>query len=380
MSSAPPCMAIVHEWISARAGSEQVFEAIAKMYPQADLFALSRDPSVEMDFAGRELGTTVLDRRPFRDRRGLTLPLMPLAWWQLGRRDYDIVISSHHAFAASNRLTRYGHHLAYVYSPARYVWTPELDERGAHPLLRPARRLLKNVDLHAARRLSSVAAISHEVANRVREFWGRDARVIYPAVDTEYFQTKPALIDYPETPDGYLLGLGRWIPYKNHLLTIDIGERLGRPVVIAGSGPLADVLQERARTASVPVLIIERPSRAEVRALYHRASVFLFPTREDFGIVPVEAMASGTPVVAYGHGGAAETVVPGLSGMLVDRHDVDDYAAAVRRADSIDPTECVARSEEFSHARFVAEFSGWVAETLQRPVGGEWSRGRATDR
>ena len=129
--------AIVHEWVSARAGSEKVFEALSGMWPKADLYALSVDPSVPMEFGGRPVRTTILDRPLLRNNRAMTLPLMPLAWQFVGRHIYDTVITSHHAFAGSNALTRPdGRHFVYVHTPARYVWTPELDGRGTSRALR----------------------------------------------------------------------------------------------------------------------------------------------------------------------------------------------------------------------------------------------------
>ena len=126
-------MAVVHEWIASRAGSEKVFERLAQVFPRADLFALSHEPAVPLRVAGRRIRTTVLDNRLTRRRRGVTLPLMPLAWKLRGpRRAYDVVMTSHHAFASSNTLAAHsGVHLCYVHSPARYVWSPELDQRGA---------------------------------------------------------------------------------------------------------------------------------------------------------------------------------------------------------------------------------------------------------
>ncbi|WP_345711320.1 glycosyltransferase, partial [Kineococcus glutinatus] len=325
-----PRVAVVHEWIAARAGAEQVFAALAGAWPGADLYALSAVPGVDLDLQGRRPRTTFLDHPALRDRRGLTLPLMPLAWRALGTPGYDLVVTSHHAFAAANRLTRDGAHLAYVHSPARYVWNPELDGRGSSPALAPARRLLGAVDRRAAARLTAVAANSAEVARRVERCWGRPATVVHPPVDVEFFGARdPGDREPLDLPDGYLLALGRWVPYKEHALVIEVAELLRRPAVIAGSGPLAAALRARAASASVPVTVVEAPDRERVRELHRRAGALVFPAHEDFGIVPVEAMAAGTPVVALGRGGAAETVVDGRTGALVAEHRAAAYAEAV---------------------------------------------------
>ena len=364
-TAAGPRTAVVHEWVAARAGAEQVFEALAGAWPGADLYALSRAPGVPLELGGRPLGTTALDHPLTRDRRAATLPLMPLAWRALGRgrahEGYDLVVTSHHAFAAANRLARPGGvHLAYVHTPARYVWSPELDGRGASPLLVPARRLLAGVDRRAAARLTAVAANSREVAARVERFWGREATVVHPPVDVDRFAPAAGDRDLLDLPAGYLLALGRFVPYKNHALVVDVAERLRRPAVLAGAGPLAPALRERAATASVPVAVVEGPGDEQVRELLRRASALVFPTFEDFGLVPVEAMASGTPVVALARGGAAETVLDGVTGALVADHHPHAYAEAVARAEACSPARCTRRARGFGPQRFREELTAWA--------------------
>jgi glycosyltransferase involved in cell wall biosynthesis len=336
---------------------------LAQTFPDADLFALSVNPEVVFDAGGRAVRTTFLDHPRLRGKRELSLPLMPLAWRLLGRGEYDLVLTSHHAFASSNLLARRGAaHLAYVHTPARYIWTPDLDGRGTSPLLAPARKMLGAVDRRSSRRLTGIAANSGVVAGRIHKYWDRDATVIHPPVDTEYFADGGSEVpDFLDLPAEYVLGLGRWIPYKNHAMVIDVAERLGIPVVIAGSGPLAAELSARAGDAGVPALVVEAPSREQVRELYRRASVLLFPTEEDFGIVPVEAMAAGTPVVAYARGGATETVEDGVSGILVGEHSVSAYADGVQRAQALDRAACVRRAARFGRERFTAEITAWVS-------------------
>ncbi len=359
-------VAIVHEWIAARAGSEQVFEALAGLWPTADLFALTRDRDVVFETGGREVYTTFLDRPSLRNRRELTLPLMPLAWRRLGCRDYDLVITSHHAFATCNRLAGRGRHLAYVHSPARYIWTPELDGRGMSRALMPVRWSLGKLDRAASKRLHGIAVNSNEVASRVEQFWDRGATVIHPPVSVEYFGEYYALSGgsprLKGLPEEYLLGFGRWIPYKNHSVVMEVAKSLDLPVVIAGSGPLAGELRSAAGDYAGRCFVMERPSRAEVRELYQRAATLVFPTQEDFGIVPVEAMAAGTPVVALGVGGATETVVEGVTGALVQEHRVSSYAAAVDRAIGCSPDACREQARKFSLTRFLHQVEAWVCE------------------
>ena len=363
--SSPPKVAIVHEWISSRAGSEKVFEVLASMWPEADLFALSADPRVQMDLNGRSVRTTFLNRAALRDRRSLTLPLMPLAWRLIGRGSYDLVISSHHAFAASNRLaSSRGVNLAYVHTPARYIWTPELDGRGRSPLLVPVRGALKHVDRGYVDRLTGIAANSRAVAARIETFWGREAEVVHPPVDTEFFS--PGLDDVElDLPKQFLLGFGRWIPYKNLETVIRVAEQVGMPAVIAGRGPQKEQLLAMAARAKVPVTVIESPSQEQVRELYRRAAALVFPTNEDFGLIPVEAMACGTPVLALNAGGASETVVDGATGALVDSGDVRAYSDALPRALAATAATCRRRAEEFRTEAFARRVRAWVSASVE---------------
>src|SRR5262245_14571416 len=178
-------VAVVHEWFGATGGSEAVFLQIAGLVPHAERFVLWADP----DVSRRDLRQSWLARTPLRRSKALALPAMPLAWRTLTRQHFDIVVSSSHAFAhtvklRSSRPTRY---LSYVHSPARYVWSPDFDGRGSSRLLTGARRALQRVDVRMSRHVHAYAANSIEVRDRIRRFWGRDAEVIPPPVDTEYF-------------------------------------------------------------------------------------------------------------------------------------------------------------------------------------------------
>jgi glycosyltransferase involved in cell wall biosynthesis len=338
-----------------------VFEALAGMWPKADLYALSVDPGVPMELGGRPVRTTFLDRRRLRDNRAVTLPVMPLAWQLVGRHKYDTVITSHHAFAGSNALTRPdGRHFVYVHTPARYLWTPELDGRGTSRALIPIRAVLKQIDRRSVAGMYSIAANSNAVAGRIEQFWDRSADVIHPPTDTDFFTPGRDDAVTLDVPDNFLLGFGRWIPYKNMDVVIRIAEKAGMPAVIAGRGSEKDRLLALAAAARVPVKIIESPSSDEVRELYRRADALLFPTFEDFGLVPVEAMACGTPVIALNKGGAADTVIDGQTGALVEEHDLELYASALSRALNVSPQQCRNRANRFSLSEFSARISDWI--------------------
>ncbi len=344
---------------------------MARLLPMADLYALSRDPNVEIDLGDRAVYTTFLNASWLRNRRSITLPLMPIAWKCLGKKPYRIVLTSHHALASSNRLaegTPDSRRLLYVHTPARYIWDPWIDGRGGSPLLAPARHLLRGYDRKRARTFSSIAANSREVAGRINHHWGLDCRVIYPPVDIEYFSSEAAALNEdPVVTDtvlnlskAYLLSLGRWIPYKNPGFVISLAEDLGVPAIIAGSGPLGDVLRRRASAARVPVHVIERPTRPNVRSLLQGAKALIFPACEDFGIVPVESMAAGTPVVALAKGGATETVKDGVNGFLVPTLTTAAFGSAIQRLDSISSEACRTSVQQFSRDRFANDLKTWM--------------------
>ena len=352
-------IAVVHEWIAAYAGSEQVFEALAGAFPDADLIALSREPGVELDLAGRGVRTTLLDRATLRNRRSLTLPLMAGAWRSLGAAQYDMVITSHHALAHTNRLGEGGVHLVYVHSPARYIWSPEIDERGASWYLGPMRAALRRVDVAASTRVTAYAANSSAVAERIQRYWGREATVIHPPVRVEFYG-EPA--PTPPTRD-YVLGVGRWIPYKNLHLVIEAADIAGLPVKIAGRGPDKSRIVAAANAATVPVEVIEDPTDLELRELYRNALCLVFPTVEDFGLVPVEAQAAGTPVVAFARGGALDTVIDGGSGVLVDSLDHHELALGIEKAAGISSDVARKNAERFSRAAFTRAIQEWAGST-----------------
>lgn len=350
-------VALVHEWFGATGGSENVFLAIADLLPHARRIVLWADEDVEVDRLG--LRETWLARTPLRRSKALALPLMPLAWRTVGEGRYDVVVSSSHAFAHTVRLgsperTR---HLSYVHSPARYVWSPDFDGRGSGALLSGPRRALQAVDVRLSRHVHAYAANSREVQARIRRYWKRDAVVIHPPVDVDFFGGA----DVSRAPRDYLLGVGRWIPYKNFDLMIEVAAEAGMPLTIAGSGPEEERLRRAAAAAGVPVTFEVRPTRQRLRELYAGARALLFPAHEDFGIIPVEAQACGTPVIGLNSGGLLETVVDGETGFLVGSMRPADHAAAVRRLDALSETRIREHATMFSQQRFAVQMSEWIA-------------------
>lgn len=358
----PAPLALCHEWLSARTGSEKTFEAMAAGFPDADLFALTHDRRADLSFGGRQVTTTLLDRLALlRDRRAVQLPLMPAAWRLVTRRRYEVVVTSSHACAKGFWPARRALHLCYCYTPMRYLWLPSIDSRRQR--CGPAaivERSLRAWDLASVEWVDDFAAISTAVQYRIRRFYGRDARVLPPPVDTAYYTMGIG------RKEGYALSVSRLVPYKRLDVAVRACHRLGIPLVVAGAGPAEGELRSLAAQLRADVVFRIRPSDSELRELYRAAEVLVFPGEEDFGIVSVEAQACGTPVVAFGRGGSVDIVVPG-TGVLVESQDPDAFAEgieALRRA-AIDPYACRRSAERFSSAHFQSRFVGWVMAAAQ---------------
>jgi glycosyltransferase involved in cell wall biosynthesis len=361
---------LVHEWVAQSGGSENVFEAFSEIYPGADLLCLWNDSSGR--FPGRKIDETWLARTPLRRSKVAALPFMPATWRHLEDHDYEWALISSHLFAHHARFggpTSTIPRFVYVHSPARYIWNPDLDQRGSGLALRAASVLLKPWDWRRAQEGARFAANSGFVRERIAKAWQVDSRVIYPPVEVEAIQEvsdwRTELTPAEEAvltalPEGYVLGASRFIPYKRLDLVIDVGVALGRPVVLAGRGPEVQRLRALAAEAAVPVHLVESPSTALLRALYQGTDLFVFPAVEDFGIMPVEAMAAGAPVLAQAVGGTSESVVPGRTGALVTFDDPTELVPAAELAISTRRDDRLEHARNFSRSRFNDEVGRWV--------------------
>lgn len=366
---------VVHEWFAAIGGSENVATAMMETFPGSELFCLWRSSGAALG-AEASVAESVLARRPFRGRKMLSLPFMPLVWRNTSVRSSDaqVALVSSHLFAHHVRLPRQTRKLVYVHTPARYIWEPAFDERGQSPLARVASALLKPLDRRRAQEATEIAANSHFVKERIQRAWGRDARVIYPPVDVAEIRATSdwssalgaddrAILD--ALPSEFILGASRFVTYKRLDVVIKAGEISGIPVVLAGGGPDENRIRGLAAAANVPVTIVARPSTELLRALYQRALLYVFPPVEDFGIMPVEAMAAGTPVLANKLGGASESVIEGKTGALFDPLDETTLAPAIGRALSVDRSRIAGHTLRFSRQRFQDEIREWVTLHVQ---------------
>jgi len=361
--------AIVHEWIERSGGAERVLDEFIATFDEADVFALWNDAPERVPGTVQQ---SWLSRTPLRRHKAAALPIMPAAWRGLrGRGLYKWVLVSSHLFAhhvsfkGQEELPKY----VYTHTPARYIWSPELDKRGASITARAASNLLRPLDRKRAKEATAIAANSQFVRARVEDYWQRDASVIYPPVDTQRIK---AVADWREEltgnelrlldslPSHFILGASRFIPYKRLDRVISAAEESGIPVVLAGNGPLLASLQVQAAAASVPARIIESPTDAMLYALYQRALAFVFPAVEDFGIMPVEAMAAGCPVVSLSTGGASESVIDRRSGSHSESAEPRSLAIAIQTAIDLDRTTISLEVDRFSRQRFRSEIRDWI--------------------
>ncbi|MCP2638107.1 glycosyltransferase [Microbacterium sp. HD4P20] len=369
--------AIVHEWIEQSGGAEKVLDAFVDAYPDADIFALWDDAPGR--YPDHDVHETWLARTPLRRHKALALPALPAVWRRLrAKRDYDWMLVSSHLFAhhADFVGTTGVPKLVYAHTPARYIWAPDLDKRGQSSVARAASLVLKPLDRMRAAEAVSIAANSAFVRDRVWQAWGRDARVIHPPVSVKRISS---VADWSAELDdgeritlgalgtGFVLGASRFVPYKRLEEVIRVAEYLGIPAVIAGKGPDEPRLRQMASDASVPVTLLQSPSDGMLYALYRAAGVFVFPAIEDFGIMPVEAMSAGCPVVTTNVGGAQESVTQGVSGIIAAGASVVELAAAAAAAIDLPRAKIPSTVERFSVDRFQTEITTWVEETVMLP-------------
>jgi glycosyltransferase involved in cell wall biosynthesis len=359
-------IALVHDWLTGMRGGEKVLETLCLMYPSADLLTLVHVPgSVSPAIERHQPRTSALQRVPgIAHYYRYCLPLFPVAIEQFDLDRYDLVISTSHCAAKAVVKTGRARHVCYCFTPMRYAWDQfdayfGRDRVGpvASRLLRPVMDALARWDAATAGRADRYVAISQHVASRILRYYNREALVIYPPVDTAFYCP-----DSTE-PEGFLLIVSALVPYKRLDLAIEAVSRLGLPLRIVGAGPERERLARQAADLRADVEFLGKLSNEEIRALYRRAAAVLLPGEEDFGIVPVEAQACGRPVVALARGGALETVVDGITGVLVDESDAEAFAQGIWEAmlTTFDTEVIRTHAVRFDTAEFVRSMQDAIA-------------------
>lgn len=362
---------IVHEWIAKHGGSENVLQCMADAYPQADIFCLWNEAKDR--FPGARVSESWIAKTPLRHNKAMALPFMPFAWDRVDLDTYDWVLVSSHLFAhhvGRRRARRDASINVYVHTPARYIWVPELDARGQNYFGRAVAPALKWLDRRKAADGARFAANSKFIQERIRTAWDQDSHVIYPPVAVDVLQEPSAWADRLGTrdqavleslPRDFVLGASRFVPYKNLTRVIEVGEAIGVPVVLAGAGPEREQLAARGELSKVPVVFVDSPSNELLYALYERALLYVFPPVEDFGIMPVEAMALGTPTLVNAVGGAAESVSILDGGSTMHSGDALELKRAVEQALAKDMDKARNAATIFSEDSFKRNMQDWLA-------------------
>ena len=361
--SAPgPRVALAHDYLLVMRGAERTFAAIAELYSRAPIFTLLYDErGTHGRFGGRAITTSFLqrlgvDQGSFRR----LLPLYPLAAERMAPQPCDLVLSSSSAFAHGLRVPEGATHICYCHAPFRYAWYEQARARSEIPApLRPVLglqlRRMREWDLAASRRVDSYVANSRLTQERIKAFYGRDAPIIHPPVETHRFS--------PGQPGEALLVVSELVAHKRVHVALAAARRARAPIRVVGSGPEHAALSEAFPEAE----FLGRTSDEDLVELYASARAVIVPSMEEFGITAVEAQAAGRPVVAAGSGGALETVLEGRTGSLARLDDVESFARAIESVEQLelDPADAVENAARFS----VASFHQRLSEHVERVLG-----------
>ncbi|MGD9686126.1 MAG: glycosyltransferase family 4 protein [Desulfobacter sp.] len=328
-------IAIIHYWLVGMRGGEKVVEALCELFPQADIFThvYTSDAVSEM-IKNHKITTSFIQKLPKASQKYQTyLPLMPLALEQLDLRGYDLVISSESGPAKGVIVSPSTPHICYCHTPMRYVWDMYHDYlenagRITRLLMPPLIHYLRLWDLASASRVDHFVANSTFVAKRIKKHYRRDAVVINPPVSADDFFIS-------EQTDDFYLMVGQLVRYKRADLAVEAFNLSGRRLIIIGDG---EQLEDLKRMAAHNVTAMGRQPFSVIREHYSKCKALIFPGVEDFGIVPLEAMASGRPVIAYRKGGALETVVEGVTGLFFDQQTPEALNEAVTAFESMHET------------------------------------------
>jgi len=350
-------VAIVHYWLVKMRGGEKVLEALCEMFPDADIYTHVLNPDgISSVIKKHKIFTTFINRLPLARRFYQSyLPLMPYALKRLDLSDYDLVISCESGPAKGVSIPASMHHICYCHTPMRYVWDMYEDYRNAAGYFKRMAMFLfvpwlRKWDLNTTKSVDIFIANSSFVQQRIKRIYGRESQVIYPPVAIDDFYISDEI-------DDFYLYAGELTQYKNPQLAVEAFNQSGRKLVVIGEG---DMKKKLRLMANSNIVFVGRQSYEHLKYYYSRCQALVFPGIEDFGIIPVEVMASGRPVIALRDGGALETVVEGESGLFFDEQSIESLNAVISNfeimPDGFDSKKVKAVAEAYSKQRFKAEF------------------------
>lgn len=364
-------VALVHDWLVNYGGAEDVVSAILEIYPEADIYTLVHDKKkMKGRFEKNKIFTSRLQKIPFATRLYTKfLKFMPAAFEAFDFSAYDLVICSSSSCAKGVITPPSTAQVAYIHTPMRYAWDLFFDyQKRSGALTRffmdrwmPQIRLW---DYVSAQRIDALFANSKYIARRIKKFWNRDALVIYPPVNVGYFNPTNNV-----AREDFYVFFSRLVPYKRADIAIDACAALGKKLVVIGGGSEAKKLQELAKGKS-GISFTGRISDEKVREYLQKCKALIFCAEEDFGIIPVQAQACGTPVIAYGKGGATESVLDKKTGVFFPEQTAASCAEAIKEfekleaAGNFDAKKIVAHAKTFSRERFIKEFKAACQDAL----------------
>lgn len=357
-------VAIVHDWLTNYGGAERVLQAICSLFPDAPIYTVVYDKKkMEKYFKGKTIYTSYIQKIPFGIKKYTTyLPLLPGAVERWDLTEYDLIISSS-TCCAKGVLTRADAvHICYCATPMRYAWDfyfkyMENSGKIKKMLIHLFMKNIRIWDVISANRVDKFVANSKNVANRIRKHYRRDSHVIYPFADTEFY-----------TPGGedkdYFLVVSRLVEYKRVDIAVKAFSELNLPLVVVGEGRELENLK---KIAGSSIKFAGWCTNEEIRDYYRGCRAFIFPGEEDFGITPVEAQCCGRPVIAYGKGGALETVKNNETGIFFDEQSTDSLKAAVKQFETMTFDKTVIRENamNFSKEKFLADLESFVKENIK---------------
>lgn len=365
-------VAVVCDWLTVYSGAEKVLGQVVQMFPDCDLFSLIDFYEGDRSFLlGKQAKTSFIQRLPFaRNKYRSYLPLMPIAIEQFDLSEYDLIISSSHAVAKGVITGPDQLHVCYIHSPIRYAWDLQAQylceaglEKGIKGMMaRIILHYIRSFDVRSSNGVDFFFSNSKFVARRVSKFYRRDSKVIYPPVDVEKFKMVTEKKEYYVTAS-------RIVPYKRMDLLVEAFKDMpDKELFVIGGGPGFEALAISSRGFN-NIKVLGYLCFDELRVYLERAKAFIFAAEEDFGIAPVEALACGTPVIAYGKGGALETVIENETGIFFHSQSVEAIRESVHRFERISgdirPERCRAQAERFSPEIFREKFSSAIIEHLR---------------
>lgn len=356
-------VALIHDWLTGQRGGEKVLEVLAEIFPHAPIFTLFRFPGSQIaEIERRKIKTSFLQNLPFLKKKyRYYLPLFPLAVELFDFNEYDMIISSSHCVAKGAIPHPEALHVCYIHSPMRYAWNQYFSYFSAKKLslfsriiIPPLIHYLRLWDESSSSRVDYFIANSKNVARRVEKYYGHQAEVIHPPVDADFF--KPG----KEEKDYYLI-VSALVPYKRIDLAIEGFNQTGLPLKIVGKGPDYRKLKKSAKTN---IQFLGNLDAEDLLKTYQRAKALILPGEEDFGITSLEAQACGIPVIAYGRGGAMESVMPGKTGLFFPDLNVQSLLSVLDKFESFEFNRTIIRANamEFSRNKFKERIAGFLRE------------------